>query len=285
MICSRLTNRRAILRVAPASSALGGCTKNTTAVMMDQRFTPACYNYKTICHQSSQKTWIEHPLIPSAVRPYLYLARMDKPIGTMLLFWPCLWGVVVGTGAGVDPWSTLAITDPTTVTDIYVMIDHFRQHGSTLGPILGHGIVHSLPEYLQPSALSLQFLLGAFIMRGAGCTINDLWDRDFDKHVTRTMNRPIASGKVSVTKAGIFLCGQLSAGLALLVTLPINAVYTAICAMPLVIIYPAMKRVTYFPQFILGLTFNWGALVGFAATAPFQAPSSAFSLLSIFAPG
>ena len=104
-------------------------------------------------------------------------------------------------------------------------------------------------------------------MRGAGCTINDMWDRRFDAQVSRTASRPLASGDVSLPQAWAFLAAQLSAGLAVLVSLP----HTWYCfqwgaaSLPLVAAYPAMKRFFPYPQFVLGLTFNWGAWMGWAA--------------------
>jgi len=121
----------------------------------------------------------------------------------------------------------------------------------------------SLPD-LQLLGL---FATGSFIMRGAGCIINDMWDVDYDKHVERTKNRPLASGEVSMKQATFFLGGNLLCGLGILVSLPHTAycVKLGMLSMPLVIAYPLMKRYTGYPQFILGLTFNWGALMGWAA--------------------
>jgi 4-hydroxybenzoate polyprenyltransferase len=167
----------------------------------------------------ASKSWVESSIIPDSVRPYLYLARVDKPVGTMLLFWPCCWGVALATPLG------------------------------------------SLPDFL----LMGKFLLGAFIMRGAGCTINDLWDQDFDKKVERTKTRPLASGTLSTFDALKFLSVQLSAGLAVLLSFNTTSIITGIASMPLVIVYPLMKRYTKWPQLILGLTFNWGCWVGYTA--------------------
>lgn len=163
-------------------------------------------------------TWVETTL-PNYLIPYAQLARIDKPIGTMLLLWPCFWGV--------------AVASPT-IPDI--------------------------------STLAL-FGTGAFVMRGAGCTINDLWDRDLDRSVARTRSRPLASGVVSVESAVAFLAVQLSMGLGVLLSLP----HTLYCfqwgcaSLPLVLIYPATKRFFPYPQLVLGLTINWGAIMGWAA--------------------
>ncbi|KAJ1620299.1 UbiA prenyltransferase family [Pavlovales sp. CCMP2436] len=102
-------------------------------------------------------------------------------------------------------------------------------------------------------------------MRGAGCTINDMWDRDIDRQVERTRSRPLASGELSMAQASAFLCAQLLTGLGVLVQLPSTTVLVGLAAMPLVVAYPLAKRVTSWPQLVLGLTFNWGALVGWSA--------------------
>ena len=102
-------------------------------------------------------------------------------------------------------------------------------------------------------------------MRGAGCTINDMWDKDFDKHVERTKTRPLASGKLSLTNAVGFLSAQLGVGLVVLLSLNQTTQILGLASMPLVILYPLMKRYTNWPQVVLGLTFNWGALVGYTA--------------------
>ena len=164
--------------------------------------------------------WVENYL-PVSWQPYAQLARMDKPIGTMLLLWPCFWSTALAAPAA------------------------------------------SLPD----ASLLALFATGAVVMRGAGCTINDLWDQDVDAAVRRTATRPLAAGKLSRTQAWGFLALQLTTGLAVLVSLP----HTWYCfqwgaaSLPLVAIYPAMKRFFPFPQLVLGLTFNWGAWMGWAA--------------------
>lgn len=164
-------------------------------------------------------SWVESSYVPAKIRPYLYLARVDKPVGTLLLLWPCCWSVALAAPLG------------------------------------------TIPDLLLMS----KFALGAFIMRGAGCTINDLWDQDFDRQVERTKTRPLASGMLS-TKDGLrFLALQLSAGLGVLLTFNSSSIAAGLLSMPLVISYPLMKRFTYWPQFVLGLTFNWGVWVGWTA--------------------
>jgi hypothetical protein len=157
-------------------------------------------------------SWIDSSMIPSAVRPYLHLARADKQAGTLLLLWPCIWGVSLAAPMGClpDPW------------------------------------------------LIAKFAIGSLVMRGAGCTINDIFDRDFDKHVERTKTRPLASGALTVTNAVAFLAAQLSVGLGILLSFDDYTIMLGMASMPLVVVYPLMKRVTYFPQLVLGLAFNWG---------------------------
>jgi len=136
----------------------------------------------------------------------------------------------------------------------------------------------SFPDML----LMGQFAVGAFVMRGAGCTINDLWDRDFDKHVERTKNRPLANGSISVPQALGFLTLQLSCGLGVLVSLHPSCISLGLLSMPLVVAYPLMKRFTNWPQFVLGLTFNWGALMGWTAV---HGNTSLVHVLPLYAAG
>ncbi len=113
--------------------------------------------------------------------------------------------------------------------------------------------------------LFILFAIGAVIMRAAGCTINDMADRKFDVQVARTATRPLASGEVSMVRAGVFLALLLAAGLALLTAFNAMTFVLALAALPLMALYPFMKRITWYPQAFLGLTFNWGALLGWTA--------------------
>ncbi|KAM5271772.1 4-hydroxybenzoate polyprenyltransferase, mitochondrial [Ctenodactylus gundi] len=156
---------------------------------------------------------------PRPLRPYLRLMRLDKPIGTWLLYLPCTWSIGLAAEPGCFPdWYLLSL-----------------------------------------------FGTGAILMRGAGCTINDMWDRDYDKKVARTANRPIAAGDISTFQSFIFLGGQLTLALGVLLCLNYYSVALGAASLLLVITYPLMKRVTYWPQLALGLTFNWGALLGWSA--------------------
>ncbi len=113
--------------------------------------------------------------------------------------------------------------------------------------------------------LFLLFGIGALTMRGAGCVINDLWDRDIDRRVARTATRPLASGRIGVPAALAFLAVLLLIGLGVLLQLDRPAIVTGIAVMGVVVLYPLAKRITFWPQLILGVAFNWGALVGWAA--------------------
>ncbi|KAL6715060.1 Para-hydroxybenzoate--polyprenyltransferase, mitochondrial precursor (PHB:polyprenyltransferase) [Lecanora helva] len=112
---------------------------------------------------------------------------------------------------------------------------------------------------------TLYFFSGALIMRGAGCSINDLWDRHLDPRVARTRLRPIARGAVTPLKALTFTGFELLAGLGVLLQFPMSCLYYGIPSLLLVTVYPLAKRVTHYPQFVLGLTFSWGAIMGFPA--------------------
>jgi 4-hydroxybenzoate polyprenyltransferase len=120
--------------------------------------------------------------------------------------------------------------------------------------------VHPLPVTL------MLFFVGAFVMRGAGCTWNDITDRDLDALVERTRSRPLPAGQVSVAQAAAFLVVQALIGLAVLLQFNAYAVATGIASLVIVAIYPFMKRITWWPQIVLGLAFSWGALMGFAVT-------------------
>ena len=133
----------------------------------------------------------------------------------------------------------------------------------------------ALAEFGKPSLfMMLLFMIGAVVMRGAGCTYNDIVDRDIDAQVARTATRPLPSGQISVRAAWLFLIVQLAVGLAVLLQFTTFAILVGAAALLLVAAYPFMKRFTYWPQAWLGLTFNWGSLVGWAAvTDRIEAPA------------
>lgn len=181
--------------------------------------------------------WIER-LAPAWTRPYLTLARVDRPIGTWLLLWPCLWAIFLASASTMDetPWRLIIL-----------------------------------------------FTIGAFVMRGAGCTYNDIVDREFDAQVTRTALRPIPAGDVSVKQAWAFLGLQLLIGLIVLLQLNVMTIGLGVASLLLVVTYPYMKRITYWPQAWLGLTFNWGALMGWTAvTGAFEWPALALYAAGFF---
>jgi 4-hydroxybenzoate polyprenyltransferase len=128
---------------------------------------------------------------------------------------------------------------------------------------LAAGLAHELGRLPLDIAL---FFVGAFVMRGAGCTWNDITDRDLDAMVERTRSRPIPAGQVSVRQALVFLVAQALIGFAVLLQFNRFAVITGIASLAIVAVYPFMKRITWWPQIVLGLAFSWGALMGFAVT-------------------
>jgi len=168
----------------------------------------------------STGNWVDH-LAPAWTRPYLRLARLDRPIGSWLLLLPCWWSVALAAVHARD------------------------------GVNVGH---------------LLLFFVGALAMRGAGCTWNDIVDRDLDARVERTRSRPIPSGQVSVAAAAAFLVLQALVGLAVLLQLNPFTIVVGLASLLVVAVYPFMKRVTYWPQIGLGFAFSWGALMGWPAT-------------------
>jgi 4-hydroxybenzoate polyprenyltransferase len=167
----------------------------------------------------STGNWVDG-LAPAVTRPYLRLARLDRPIGSWLLLMPCWWSVGL-TG---------------------MRADHF--------PSLWHIVL---------------FFIGAFAMRGAGCTWNDLVDRDLDAKVERTRSRPIPSKQVTVAQAAVFMAAQALIGLLVLIQFNRFTIITGIASLGVVAVYPFLKRFTYWPQIGLGLAFSWGALMGWPA--------------------
>ncbi|CAN6542686.1 unnamed protein product [Malus baccata var. baccata] len=166
----------------------------------------------------AEASWIDLYL-PRQARPYAKLARLDRPIGTWLLAWPCMWSI-------------------------------------TLAASPGH-----LPDFKMMTL----FGCGALLLRGAGCTVNDLLDRDIDTMVARTKLRPVASGVLTPFQGLCFLGFQLLLGLGILLQLNNYSRVLGASSLLLVFSYPLMKRFTFWPQAYLGLTFNWGALLGWAA--------------------
>jgi 4-hydroxybenzoate polyprenyltransferase len=133
------------------------------------------------------------------------------------------------------------------------------------GVALGDIAVHQPRDIAGDLRLIALFALGAIVMRGAGCTYNDIVDRDIDARVARTRGRPLPSGAISVTAAWLFLAFQCALGLAVLLQFNRFTILLGASSLVLIALYPFMKRITWWPQAWLGLTFNWGALVGFAA--------------------
>lgn len=167
--------------------------------------------------------------LPQAALPYAKLARLDRPIGTWLLFWPCFWGLALAAS-----------------------------EGNAYPPII---------------SLAL-FGFGALVMRGAGCTFNDIVDRNIDAKVARTAARPLPSGQLGLRQAWQFLLAQLAVGFLVLIQFNWLTIGLGVTSLVLVASYPFMKRFTYWPQFFLGLTFNWGALMGYTAINASLSPAA-----------
>nr|WP_218061585.1 4-hydroxybenzoate octaprenyltransferase [Ameyamaea chiangmaiensis] len=159
--------------------------------------------------------------LPPALRPYALLARLDRPIGTWLLFLPGVWGIL-------------------------------------------------LPPDVVPAErtrLLVLFGIGSLVMRAAGCVVNDMWDRDIDRQVARTANRPLASGALRMRQAAVFLAVLLLIGLVILVQLNPLARLLGASSLVLVALYPLAKRVTWWPQLVMGFTFGFGAPLGYVAAS------------------
>ena len=152
---------------------------------------------------------------------FIQLTRLNKPIGFLLLFWPCIWGLTLAYYYSED-------------TILYIK----------------HIIL---------------FFLGAVLMRSAGCIFNDIVDRNFDKKVQRTKQRPIASGKITVVGAFIYIILLCSMALLILLQFNLLTITLGVSSMMLAFTYPFMKRITYWPQLFLGLTFNWGIVMGWTS--------------------
>ena len=153
---------------------------------------------------------------------FIELARLKKPIGFMLLFWPCAWGL------------TLAYDFSNNLNDYFFYL--------------------------------ILFFLGSILMRSAGCIVNDIYDKEFDKKVERTKNRPIASNKISIKLAIFYTIILCSLAFLVLINFNYLTIILALGSMPLAFTYPLMKRFTYWPQLFLGITFNYGLVLGWTAT-------------------
>lgn len=169
---------------------------------------------------AAHDNWVDR-YAPEDWRPYLRLARMDRPIGTWLLLFPCWWSLALA------------------------QVDQGRPYPNLW--------------------LIILFAVGALVMRGAGCAYNDYVDRDYDAQVARTASRPIPSGQIAPEAALRFVLALSLIGFLVLVQFNWFTVFLGIGSLALVAAYPFMKRYTYWPQLVLGLAFNWGALVGWSA--------------------
>ncbi len=152
---------------------------------------------------------------------FVDLIRLRQPIGYMLLFWPCLWGLTMAYDLNGE------------------MLTFFKY--------------------------SLFFFAGSILMRSAGCIVNDIADKNFDKKVERTKNRPIASGKISINLSLVYVLFLCFFALLILINFNKLTIVLALCSMPLAFTYPLMKRITYWPQLFLGITFNYGLVLGWTS--------------------
>lgn len=185
---------------------------------------------------ATKDNWVDR-FGPKPLRPYLKLARIDRPIGIWLLFWPGAWAIAMAGNYVTNP---------------------------------------------DLKALAL-FFIGAVVMRGAGCAYNDIIDRDYDSKVERTQLRPIASKQISVQRGYIFMLLLLIIGLLILMQFNLLTIAIGFFSLVLIGVYPFMKRLTYWPQAFLGLTFNWGVLLGWAAvTGAVGIPTLLLYLAAIF---
>ena len=192
----------------PASDHVEGPSDQTTSAVAD----------------AAPGNWVDH-YAPAQIRPYLRLSRVDRPIGTWLLFLPCTWGVLLAAAADPNGWKPW---------DIWIIVG---------------------------------CAAGAFLMRGAGCTWNDITDRKIDGAVARTRNRPIPSGQVGVRQALVWMVAQTLVAAMILSTYNRLTILIGVLSLALVAFYPFAKRITWWPQFFLGLAFNWGVLLATAAHA------------------
>ncbi|VDK38703.1 unnamed protein product [Taenia asiatica] len=163
-------------------------------------------------------------VVPKKAHPYMELARLDKPIGTWLVYLPSAWSIAIAANPGCLP---------------------------------------------DCGMLAL-FGAGALLMRGAGCTVNDIIDRDIDMNVLRTRDRPVARGSISMSNAAKFLVLQLFGALVILLQLNLQTMFIGSCCLGPVFAYPLFKRFTYWSQIMLGITLNWGALMGYSAIHAFD---------------
>ena len=159
----------------------------------------------------------------SQLNLFIELTRLKKPIGYMLLFWPCIWGLT--------------------------LVYDFNS------------------ELFNYFFFTILFLAGSILMRSAGCIVNDIADRNFDKKVERTKNRPIASGKISLSLAIFYSCTLCLLAFLILINFNYFTIWMALASMPLAFTYPLMKRITYWPQLFLGITFNYGLILAWISVS------------------
>ena len=195
------------------------------------------------------QSWV-YRLLPQSAWPYAQLARWERPIGWQLLLWPCLWSL----GLAANYYSP----------EFFQQVHSINQRDHQTYPIMNSG---GGADWVSVLFYLVLFVAGAIVMRGAGCTYNDLVDQNIDDKVARTRSRPLPSGRVTRRSATIFLVLQLLAGLCILLQFNNYAIVVGLASILTIIIYPFMKRITWWPQLFLGFAFSWGALMGWSAVA------------------
>jgi len=212
---------------APSSPPSSSSSSSSSSSLSSSSSSPP----PSSCSSSSPLSshWLSR-VLPLRLWPYAELARLDKPAGTWLLAWPCAWSIVLATASPSSSPCPAALAS-----------------ASQSSPAVVDALLVSA-DLASTAHLLVLFGVGALLLRGAGCTVNDLWDREIDKKVTRTASRPLARGAVSPAEAAAFLAAQLAAGAAVLSQLNPASVVVGVAALPLVALYPLAKRVTDWPQ-------------------------------------
>jgi 4-hydroxybenzoate polyprenyltransferase len=188
-------------------------------------------NHQEKVADAVEQSWV-YRLVPLRLWPFAQLARWERPIGWWLLMWPGWWAIMLAR------------------------LQTTPANAENAGQI-----------WAQTALLLLLFMIGAIVMRGAGCTYNDLADRDIDDKVARTRSRPLPSGRVTTRQAVIFMLVQCLIGLFILLQFNAFSIWLGVASLVTVAIYPFMKRVTWWPQLFLGFAFSWGALLGWSVIA------------------
>lgn len=260
---SQITIAMLPLRRSPKLSQLKFINARSSSTFLPSRF--LCANKPRSLTPHIRPTSLTPHLRPSALTPFrrtaATLVQADDGVSTGLppaSYSPPTTGLISLLPASWVPYAELTRMDKPTGT-IYLLLP------CLWSTVMAASMVTPVAPISSVLYMSTLFATGAFVMRGAGCTINDLWDRNIDNKVTRTRFRPLARRAVTPTNAVLFTGAQLLTGLAILVQFPVGVIYAAIPSLVVITAYPAMKRYTNYPQVVLGLSFGWGAMLGFPA--------------------